>query len=33
MVQQFEKMVVNIKAQNPNPTPQQQVDKFIKPNY
>jgi arylsulfatase len=33
MVQQFEKMVVDIKAQNPNPTPQQQVDKFVKPNY
>lgn len=33
MVQQFEQMVVDIKAQNQNPTPQQQVDKFVKPNY
>ncbi|MDX9748143.1 MAG: arylsulfatase [Paludibacter sp.] len=33
MVQQFDKMAVDFKLQNPNPTPQQQVDKFVKPNY
>lgn len=33
MVQQFEKMTIELKAQNPNPTLQQQVDKFVKPNY
>lgn len=33
MIVQFDKMTVDLKAQNPNPTPQQQVDKFVKPNY
>lgn len=33
MVAQFEKMTIDLKAQNPNPTPQQQVEKFVKPNY
>jgi len=33
MLKKFDEMTISLKAQNPNPTPQQQVDKFVKPNY
>lgn len=33
MLKMFDALTIEYKVQNPNPTPQQQVDKFVKPNY